>query len=209
MTELVIFDLDGTLLDTLPHWGRVNRLFVERVGAAADEQRLSLLDGLPFEEGVACLKREFGLPILEDKALGDLWIELAVPLFAADATLMPDVAETLARLRRDGVKTAIFSQSPRDLMERAVRESGLFEQVDAVFFAGETTHKKGDPAAFLELAARMNVSPQRTVVVDDAAYALRAAKEAGMEAVAVLYGNPEADQAAQAADRAIDRLSSL
>ena len=37
----------------------------------------------------------------------------------------------------------------------------------------------------------------------------RAAKEAGMEAVAVLYGNPEADQAAQAADRAIDRLSSL
>jgi len=209
MTELVIFDLDGTLLDTLPHWGRANRRFLKEAGIEAPEEKLSLLDGLPFDEGAACLKREFGCAILEDKALGDLWISVAVPLFTAEAELMPDVNETLSRLRNSGVLTAIFSQSPRYLMEGAVRESGLFDKVDRVFFAGETRHKKGDPAAFLEIAEALHVSPSKTVVVDDAAYALRAAKAAGMEAIAVLHKNPEAEQAAQAADRAIDCLSSL
>ena len=136
--DLYIFDLDGTLVDTLEIWNEISLAFLARFGIVPTEQEIRAMDTMTFQEGSDYLRGHFGLP-LSAEGLSEAWMETATEIFDSRVQLMPGALETLHVLRGRGAKLVIFSQSPRRLVEGMLDRLGLARAVDAVLLAGETS----------------------------------------------------------------------
>ena len=206
--DLYIFDLDGTLVDTLEIWNEISLAFLARFGIVPTEQEIRAMDTMTFQEGSDYLRGHFGLP-LSAEGLSEAWMETATEIFDSRVQLMPGALETLHVLRGRGAKVVNSSQTSRRLVEGMLDRLGLARAVDAVLLAGETTFPKGDERAFAEIAQKFETPLSRTAAVDDSPYALEAAKRAGVYCCAMIYRNKHAKQAAAIADETVEALWSL
>lgn len=206
--RLYILDLDGTLIDTLTIWSDITRVFLEGFGISVTQEEIDEMDAMSFSEGSLYLRTHFGVPLSEEE-LEDAWLDVASSIFETRTTLMPQALETLRALRKEGATLVIFSQSPRRLVGGMLQKLGLEQAVDAVILSDETHHPKGSPDALIEVAQKMGFAPENCVVVEDAPYALEAARKAGMKAVGVLDRNPRANEVPGVADLVIEAVSSL
>ena len=206
--RLYILDLDGTLIDTLTIWSDITRAFLEGFGISVTQEEIDEMDAMSFSEGSLYLRTHFGVPLSEEE-LEDAWLDVASSIFETRTTLMPQALETLYALRKEGATLVIFSQSPRRLVGGMLQKLGLEQAVDAVILSDETHYPKGSPDALIEVAREMGFAPENCVVVEDAPYALEAARMAGMKAVGVLDRNPRANEVPGVADLVIEAVSSL
>ena len=206
--RLYILDLDGTLIDTLTIWSDITRAFLEGFGISVTQEEIDEMDAMSFSEGSLYLRTHFGVPLSEEE-LEDAWLDVASSIFETRTTLMPQALETLYALRKEGATLVIFSQSPRRLVGGMLQKLGLEQAVDAVILSDETHYPKGSPDALIEVAREMGFAPENGVVVEDAPYALEAARKAGMKAVGVLDRNPRANEVPGVADLVIEAVSSL
>ncbi|MBQ6000978.1 MAG: HAD family phosphatase [Clostridia bacterium] len=206
--RLYILDLDGTLIDTLTIWSDITRAFLEGFGISVTQEEIDEMDAMSFSEGSLYLRTHFGVPLSEEE-LEDAWLDVASSIFETRTTLMPQALETLYALRKEGATLVIFSQSPRRLVGGMLQKLGLEQAVDAVILSDETHYPKGSPDALIEVAREMGFAPENCVVVEDAPYALEAARKAGMKAVGVLDRNPRANEVPGVADLVIEAVSSL
>ncbi len=201
----VLWDLDGTLIDSAGHhwiawrdtlaaFGRevTKEQFVSAFGKRNDEILRGLFgEALAAEwiERVADTKEESYRRLLRERGLEAL----------------PGAIEWLARLRRDGWRQALASSAPRPNIEAVFEVLGLGRWLDAVVSADEVGRGKPDPRLFLESARRIGVAPARCIVVEDAPAGLEGARRAGMRAVGVLSAHhPELD-----ADLVVPSLADL
>ena len=206
--RLYILDLDGTLIDTLTIWSDITRAFLEGFGISVTQEEIDEMDAMSFSEGSLYLRTHFGVPLSEEE-LEDAWLDVASSIFETRTTLMPQALETLYALRNEGATLVLFSQSPRRLVGGMLQKLGLEQAVDAVILSDETHYPKGSPDALIEVAREMGFAPENCVVVEDAPYALEAARKAGMKAVGVLDRNPRANEVPGVADLVIEAVSSL
>jgi beta-phosphoglucomutase family hydrolase len=100
-------------------------------------------------------------------------------------TPLPGAAHWLDRLQRNGWRQAIASSAPRLNVEVMLRALHLTRYFDAIVSSEDVAHGKPDPEVFLTAAARLDVGPSRAVVVEDAAAGIEAARRAGMRSVGV------------------------
>jgi beta-phosphoglucomutase len=105
---------------------------------------------------------------------------------AGGVALLPGAAEWVRRLRREGWAQAVASSAPRRNIEVVLKVVGLVEQFDATVSAEDVEHGKPDPQVFLLAASRVGAAPERSIVVEDAAAGIEAARRAGMRSIAVL-----------------------
>ncbi|NLT58028.1 MAG: HAD family hydrolase [Clostridiales bacterium] len=206
--SLYIFDLDGTLVDTLRVWSQMTRTFLVRCGLSATDGEISAMDSMTFQQGYAHMCVQFGLDMPYDRFV-EVWLETAAELYAREAELMPDALQTLDALRRQGAKLALFSQSPRPLVEEVLTENGLWRRFDGIFLSGETASPKGTPEAVLEVVSAMGALPAQAALVDDAAYAAAAARAAGVFAYGVGYRNAKRAELEPQADAMLEALGDL
>jgi HAD superfamily hydrolase (TIGR01509 family) len=200
--EAVVFDCDGTLVDSEPLARRAWERSLAPHGYAIGDAEYAGLVGLPF----ARVHSHFAarIPGLPEPAA--FWRDYSGTLFGLiDAALVsfPDALETVAELRARGVRLAVASSSVRERLDRTLRRTGL---EFAVTVAGdEVEHGKPAPDMFLAAAARLDVEPARCVVVEDTAPGVAAGLAAGMRTVGVAR---DGDAAALAsAHVVVERLS--
>ncbi len=202
---LAIFDHDGVLVDSLePH----QRAWVE----------LGRRTGLAFTPEL--IHETFGMtnPSIFRRLLGDAITNEQIAEYSdlkevcyRDAArgsirLMDGVREVLDALTARGVRLAIGSSGVRPNLELTVEECGLVGRFAAIASLEDITHGKPDPEVFLVAAARSGVDPSRSVVFEDAAVGIQAAKAAGMYAVGLTTTRPAADLHAAGADEIVDNL---
>lgn len=181
-----IFDLDGTLADTMPShfvaWSRV----AARHGLTFPEPRFYSLGGVPTDKIAAMLIREAGLTLdpraiaLEKEqtyydGLGPGGIRGIEPVLALART---------HRERNEG-PLAIASGSVRRLVTRTLDALGIADWFAAIVAAEDTARHKPEPDVFLEAARRIGVDPASCIVYEDTDIGLEAARRAGMEPVDV------------------------
>jgi phosphoglycolate phosphatase len=201
MSFMVIFDLDGTLVDT-------PTAIVENFVAAFDflgtasappEAEIRATIGLPLEQSFAKL---LGVPV--DDALvvrgvaqyQKLYPEIVLP--RARELVFPGVGDGLRRLRDHGFTLAIATSKRYTSAHALLVAAGLREHFDTVVGADQVRRPKPDPEAALQIADRLGIAVRRGVVVGDTAYDLLMAKAAGMRSIGVTYGvhsRHELDQA--------------
>lgn len=190
--QLVIFDWDGTVMDST---GRIIAC-MHKAGAdlclpVLEDDAVREIIGLGLPEALRTL-----YPGIDDQALERMRERYAVHFVAAEASpsrLYPGARETLAALRRAGLRLAVATGKSRKGLDRVWASSGLGDSFDASRCADET-HSKPHPAMVTELLTELRVAPDRALVVGDTSFDLQMARDAGVDRVAVSYGAHPVDR---------------
>jgi beta-phosphoglucomutase family hydrolase len=184
-TRGFIFDLDGTLVDTMPShfvaWTEIAR----RHGLTFREARFYSLGGVPTAKIAAMLISEAGLA-LDPQAIALEKEQMYYDSLAAGGGVKPiaTVIE-LARSHRGQGPLAIASGSVRRLVVRTLETLGISDWFATIVAAEDTTRHKPEPDVFLEAARRIGAEPAACIVYEDTDIGLEAARRAGMTAVDV------------------------
>jgi HAD superfamily hydrolase (TIGR01509 family) len=201
MDAAVIFDCDGTLVDSEPLAWRAWRTAIAPYGYTVTDEDLALCTGTPYVRTHAYLaERVPELPSAEE-----VWPVLRDELFeliAAELRPFEDARAAVDELRARGVPLAVASSSPRERLDRTLEAAGY---AFAVTVAGdEVEHGKPAPDMFLLAARELDVAPERCVVVEDSGPGVAAGVAAGMPTLGI---RRDAHADLSAADRVVDTLS--
>ncbi|MEU3772565.1 HAD family phosphatase [Streptomyces sp. NPDC032472] len=188
----VIFDLDGTLVDSEPNYYESGRRTLERHGVPDFTwEQHSRFIGIGTLETLEILKDRYGIPAPVEQLLAEqnaAYLELA----RGGTEAFPQMRKFVERLHAEGVPMAVASGSSREAIDAVLAGTGLDALLTTAVSAEEVAHGKPAPDVFLEAARRLGVRPADCVVVEDAAPGVRAAHAAGMACVAVPYGEEAA-----------------
>lgn len=192
----IIFDLDGTLVDSEPNYFEAGRQTLAGQGVTdftwADHERYV---GISTRETLALWKDRYGLTAPLDDLLAEKnrrYLELA----RASTQVYPEMRGFVELLGAEGVPMAVASGSSPEAIEAILTGTGLASRVTTVVSADEVAHGKPAPDVFLEAARRLGADPSGCVVLEDAAPGATAARAAGMRCVAVPYVAEQADDPA-------------
>jgi HAD superfamily hydrolase (TIGR01509 family) len=179
-----IFDLDGTLVDTMPLHFRAWEAAMRRAGLACplDEDLFYSLGGVPTRRVAELIAAHYGLRIDPDAVFHhkeSLFRELQ-----GDARLIGPVVDFARRVARTH-PVAIASGGPRDIVRRSLELTGLAPLFPVVVTADDVVHGKPAPDMFLLAARQMGVEAGGCLVFEDAEPGMRAAEAAGMRWVRV------------------------
>ncbi|WP_371680444.1 HAD family hydrolase [Streptomyces sp. NBC_01276] len=187
--DAVIFDLDGTLVDSVrPDFLACGALFAEYGQRLPREFWAREVCGRPegYPALFALLRGASGAAAPDDAALrrrlGQLWEVHMTPELVR---LLPGVPGALERARAAGLRLAVASSSDGDWVRRWLRHYGLGRHFDAVVTGDDVTRRKPDPEAYLTAAAALGAEPGRCLAVEDSLIGVAAARAAGMTVVAV------------------------
>jgi HAD superfamily hydrolase (TIGR01509 family) len=192
-TTAVVFDLDGTLVDSEPNYFRAAVGTLARYGVTgftwADHESYV---GISTLETVEAWRRRYGIEAPEAEILDDMntrYLELA----RAETQVFPQMRLFVEHLHKEEVPMAVASGSSRETIEAILTGTGLAAQLPLFVSADEVAHGKPAPDVFLEAARRLGVPPGRCVVLEDAVPGAAAAHAAGMRCIAVPYVAAQAD----------------
>ncbi|MDF9873913.1 HAD family phosphatase [Streptomyces sp. NPDC047804] len=188
----VLFDLDGTLVDSEPNYYEAGRRLLARHGVRdfswEDHSRFI---GIGTRETLTVLREEYRIEAPVDELLAGknaLYLELA----GASTAAFPEMRALVERLHGCGVPMAVASGSSRAAIAATLAVTGLDAYLPLYVSAEEVAHGKPEPDVFLEAARRLGVAPDTCVVLEDAVPGVLAAHAAGMRCVAI----PEPEAAA-------------
>ena len=180
-----IFDLDGTLADTMPAHYQAWTLIAARHGLTFPEDRFYQLGGVPTAKIAAQLVAAAGLtldPLVVAKEKEQAYV---ASLFdGANVRPIAPVLEIARRHRGEG-RLAVASGGLRHLVERTLAQLGIADWFTAVVAAEDTVRHKPEPDVFLEAARRIGAAPADCTVYEDTDIGLEAARRAGMRGVDV------------------------
>lgn len=201
----VIFDMDGLLLDTEVLWQRAEEeLFAAHGAFFSHEDKMQVI-GTSFEHTADFFAERLGEPPERGAELVDEMIEMMHAALLRDVEGRPGAMELVARLR-GRVALGLASNSPRRLVDAALRTTGLLDVFDAIVTADDVAHAKPAPDLYLLACDRLGVMPAHALALEDSASGVAAAKAAGLTCIAV----PQyAETDVSAADRVIDSLEEL
>ncbi|OON71463.1 HAD family hydrolase [Streptomyces tsukubensis] len=192
----VLFDLDGTLVDSEPNYFEAGRRLLARRAITdftwADHERYV---GISTRETLALWRRTYGLTDPLEELLAEKnrdYLELA----RASTRVYPEQWKLVDRLHDAGVPMAVASGSSRAAIEAILDGTGLSARMRVQVSADEVPHGKPAPDVFLEAARRLDAEPSGCVVLEDAAPGAAAAHAAGMRCVGVPYVPSSADDPA-------------
>ena len=185
MVRAVLWDLDGTLVDSAEQHWQAWRETLEAAGFSVTRAQFRETFG---QRNDAILTRWLGTGITtaQVRVIGDAKEARYRDLVAtAGLTPLPGAADWVGRLARGGWRQAVASSAPRLNVEVVVRALGLAARFGALVAAEDVEHGKPAPDVFLAAARRLGVPPARCVVVEDAPAGIEAARRAGMPSIGV------------------------
>jgi HAD superfamily hydrolase (TIGR01509 family) len=181
----LLFDRDGTLVDSMPAHAKAWEVFTRRHGIdlPVDE----VLRRTTGRTGVECIRVLMGDDIPDDRALQLIGEKEALyrDFFARDFRPVAGIREFVAQAHGQGLKLAVATAGDRENVDFALGRLRLAHAPDAVVRGDEGIAGKPQPDLFLEAARRVGTPPAQCIVFEDAPFGIEAAGRAGMRAVAI------------------------
>lgn len=205
--EAVIFDMDGTILDSEPAYFKSDRAFLASWGIEYDEEFNRSMVGRGAVDFFKELEARHptsafnALPLDERLRLKD---EYYLREAAGGIPVYGGVRDFIVELKRRGLPAALASGSTPAVILASLTAAGLYELFGAVVSATEVPRGKPAPDIFIEAARRLGVEPSSCLVLEDSRPGVAAAKAAGMSCIALPHPNEAGDPAFGAAELVVE-----
>lgn len=181
---MLLFDMDGTLIDSNGIWKDVDTEFLARRGLPYTKEYYEGVAHTIFPLAANFTKSFCHLQESEE-AIMEEWMELAGDIYATSVAEKPAVREFLEKMRSQGERMAVVTSAVPVHCRAALEHLKLLPYFERVFFAQELGTEKKYPALWERVASELGVSPDACTVFDDSVEAIRGAKKAGMHTVGV------------------------
>jgi len=179
-----IFDMDGTLIDSMPMWRKLGFHILLSRGIEPRPEFAEDFKSLTLHEAALYCKEHYGLQESEEEILSDCWGEVE-HFYRQEAAPLPGLVEYLKKLKAQGVKTYVATATDRDKTEIALEATGLAAYFDGILTCPEVGIGKSSPKIFEEALALSGCAKEDAVIFEDSLYAIRTAKAAGFRVIGV------------------------
>lgn len=183
--EAVIFDMDGTLIDSMWIWPSIDEDFFKKYNLVEPQNFHEDIEGMSYTEVVHFFLEVFPTLTQTPQQIMDEWTEMAHERYINQAPLKEGVYEFILEMKRQGKKIGIATSNGRTLVEDTLTALGVTEYFDVVRTACEAGKGKPAPDVYLLVAEEMGISPKHCLVFEDVPMGILAGKNAGMKVCAV------------------------
>lgn len=182
--EAIIFDLDGTLIDSMWIWKQIDIDFLEKRNIVLPDDLQKDIEGMSFTETANYFIERFAL----DESLEEIqreWNEMAKQFYRNHIPLKEQVFEVIQYALTKGIKLGIGTSNSRELLHEVMEAHGLTAWFESVRTSCEVAKGKPSPDIFLKVAEDLKVNPEKCLVFEDTHAGVMAAKNAGMTVYAI------------------------
>ena len=188
MIKGVIFDIDGTLLDSMPLWNNLGECYLQKLGFTEEEteglsQRIS---AMPFVEGIRYIKKAYTLN-LEEERIREQLQEMIAKAYCDEVVLKAGVKEYLQFLKERGIPCILATAGDAFLATAALKRLKVWEEFQGLLLCEEFNTSKREAKIYQLAMERLSLSrPEEVLVCEDVLHAVKSAKQAGFQVCGIL-----------------------
>jgi HAD superfamily hydrolase (TIGR01509 family) len=209
--KAVIFDLDGTLIDSMGIWLQVDKEYLQKRNIPIPPNLFAdVPQGNSFNEICRYFKDKFDLPdSLEE--IGNEWTEMVSGHYKTGLRLKPGADNLISYLDENNIKMAVGTSNSRFLAETVLRANGVLDKFACIIAGCMEIKGKPYPDIFLKAAADLNMEPSSCLVIEDTLLGIKAAHNGGMDAYAIFdeHSTHEKEKIRLEADFYADNFSQI
>lgn len=184
-TDAIIFDIDGTLIDSMWVWTDIDDMFLEKYNLAEPLGFHEGMEGKSYSETAQYFLDIFPeLPHTREE-LEEEWHQMAFDIYTKEIQLKKGAYEFILQMHKEGKKLGIATSNSRDLAEGVLANNSVLQYFDAVWTSDEAKAGKPAPDVYLRAAESLGVEPEKCLVFEDVPNGILAGKKAGMKVCAV------------------------
>lgn len=205
-----IFDLDGTLIDSMGIWFDIDRRFFKMYGMEVPENYNQKIAHMSFRDMAVLTKEEYGIPESVD-AIMKTWNDWAVDAYQNHILAKPGAKEFIQELKEKGFSLSVATSNREELYKPCLIRNGLFDYFDYALNVNDLGSTKSEPKIYNVLTEKMHKKPSETLVFEDIFVALNTAKKAGYTTVGVYdkANNPEMDKILTVSDYFLNSFNEI
>lgn len=182
--KAVIFDLDGTLADSMWIWRQIDIEYLGKFGIPLPENLQKSIEGMSFHETAVYFKERFNIPDSLEQ-MKDEWNAMAWDKYEHEVPLKPGVTEFLSECRSRGILLGIATSNSRALLENIANTHRLHDYFQCILTGSDVVKGKPAPDIYLAVAEKLGVDPAHCLVFEDIIPGIQAGLNAGMKVCAV------------------------
>ena len=166
MIKGAIFDMDGTLLDSMSAWDGVGEKYLRRLGCEPKADFNDAIKDLSLRQAASYSKNEYDIALSVDEIVDGV-NAMVEDFYRNEVQLKPGIAEFLRVLNERGVKMCIATASDRSLVEAAIQHCGIDKYFSEIFTCGSVGHGKDEPHIYRQALESLGTEKHDTVVFED------------------------------------------
>ena len=179
-----IFDLDGTLVDSMWMWPEIDKEYLGRFGIEYDDNLKNEIDGISFHETAVYFKNKFGISDSIEKICKD-WEDMAYDKYKYEVKEKRGCQKFLEQLKSKGIKMGIATSNNRSMVDVVLESLGMKNFFEVITTSDEVKKGKPAPDVYLTTAKLLNVEPKHCLVFEDVVAGIISGKSAGMKVCAI------------------------
>ena len=184
MRQGAIFDVDGTLLDSMSVWANIGADYLRFLGYEPRENLNETFKSMSLYQAACYYQSEYGVTLSTEEIIAGVNDRIG-QFYRERAGLKPGVAGFLRQLREKGVKMCIATATDRPLVEAALERCGVLAYFSDIFTCFSVGHGKDEPVIYRTALEHLQTARAKTIVFEDALYAARTARRDNFVTAAV------------------------
>lgn len=182
--EAVIFDVDGSLVDSMWMWKKIDRDYLAKFNVPLPSDLQLNIEGMSFYQTACYFKEHFPISHSIEEMMAT-WNEMALDKYKYEVPLKPGTLQLMQYCKENGIKMGIATSNSRELLEIIAKVHGFYDYISCIKTGSDITNGKPAPDIYLAVAEELQVNPSKCLVFEDIPAGIKAGKAAGMEVCAV------------------------
>lgn len=200
-----LFDMDGTIIDSMWVWRQIDIDYLKRFGYEVPEKMGQEFEGASMREVAIYFKKRFNISDDIDKIISD-WNDMAIDQYTNNVQLKPHFFEFLQYLKSNNIKIGLYTSNSLVLANATLKARGIYDYFDAITAGCSGIKGKPEPDGYLYTAKQLGICPENCLVFEDLTMGIQAGINASMKTCAVKdrYSEYQDDEKKQLADYYIE-----
>lgn len=182
--EAVVFDFDGTLIDSLGMWHEIDVEYTNMLGVDLPEDFQKQIEGMHYPDVARYFKKLFNIDKTIEEIMAD-WNEMAIDRYSNSLKLKEGSVELMQMLKNKGIRLAIATSNARELIDASLKGHGIDGFFSVLCTSEDVKKGKPDPEVYTIAVRKLNIAPDKCLAFEDLPMGLISARDAGLKTCAV------------------------